>query len=76
MIIKPNYEHRNLSTLLSFVAFCYKNPKLRFWQALVVWANYGEIDAVPVTEDTKYGRTPVELHIDTFYWEGRSGNNV
>lgn len=71
-----DFEHRNLATLLSFVAFCFKNPRLRFWQALVAWAGCWKIEAVPISEDTKYGRTPAEHHIDTFNWEGRSGDEL
>lgn len=76
MTVKPNFEHRNLQTLLSFVAFCYMNPQLRFWQALSAWSGYLKIEVVPVPEDTKYGRTPIEVHIDTYHWEGRDRNNV
>jgi len=74
--MKINYKHRNLRTLLSFVAFCYKNPQLRFWQALASWSGYWKIRAEAPPEDTKYGRTPQEISIDTFHWEGRTHNDV
>jgi hypothetical protein len=74
--IKIDYERRNLDTACSFFVFCLTHPQLRFWQALVSWAGYSKIIAVPPSLDTKYGRTPQETHFDTFNWEGRDHDDV
>lgn len=60
---------KNMTLLLSFTAYCYKNPEERFWQALRNWSGQSFIlasDSCPVFANQK----------DTFYWEGRDGSTA
>lgn len=57
---------QSMTLLLSFTNYCYKNPELRFWQALRNWSDQKFIlasDECPVFANQK----------DTFSWEGRNG---
>lgn len=63
---------RNSKTLASFIEYCNNHPEERFWQALRNWVGFAFIvvsDYPPF--DQNFGENTVE---DTFYWEGKSGN--
>lgn len=63
---KIDYERRNAATLADFVAFCERNPQLRFWQALAVWAGSNVYVGPPAS------KALVERYvIDTWEFEGR-----
>lgn len=64
---------KNEKVLASFVAYCKANPSQRFWQALRNWA-YG-IPKQHVVNFVFISRDGNEM-IDTFYWEGRNGNEA
>lgn len=64
MAEKISYAQRNKNVLASFVAYCEAHPEQRFWQALRNWANAGSFI---------FAGDAYEL-LDTFYWEGRNGD--
>jgi hypothetical protein len=53
----------NRKILADFTAYCLQHPELRFWQALAGWSKYLILAS---KEDCQLR--------DTFYWEGRDGN--
>lgn len=61
----PNSETRNSKVLASFTAYCKSHPDERFWQALRNWARVGNFIFA--------SRNGVQMD-DTFYWEGRDGD--
>jgi hypothetical protein len=70
----PPPPTRNSAVLAEFVAYCEKNPGMRFWQALRNWANWGFIF---VTNDEYYVYNDRKHPLyDTFYWESKiDGSN-
>lgn len=63
--------NKNKDLLNSFVEYCYKNPELRFWQALVGWSGFSKIIAETYNWTEKGGEEIKQQ--DTFYWEGING---
>lgn len=57
---------KNSKVLNSFIAYCYKHPELRFWQALRNWSGFAFICA------SKVFPSGTDI-MDTFYWEGKDG---
>jgi len=55
---------KSLKSLLSFIWYCVRHPKERFWQALRNWL--GTYNYIYVTK--RLPENFLEL-IDTFYWE-------
>lgn len=58
---------KNEKLLESFTEYCKKYPELRFWQALIGWADVGFIYVSKDLLDTK--DTGV---YDTFYFENKN----
>jgi hypothetical protein len=63
--------NRNAKRLASFVAFCEAHPDLRFWQALLNWANVNFIYVSSCPSMNISPNAEIELR-DTFYWEGEN----
>ena len=54
---KKTYPAKSDEVLIKFIAFCKKNPRLRFWQALINFM----------------GKQILVDGQDPFYWEGKRG---
>lgn len=60
---------RNSEVLADFVEYCEDHPDHRFWQALRNWSGYPFV--LVAGEPPAFG--PVNDAHDTFYWEGKDG---
>jgi hypothetical protein len=62
---KIEISDKNSELLKDFTAFCYLQPNLRFWQAVIAWSGYATIYAEKGRES---GNMTME---DLFYKEGK-----
>ena len=64
---------KNSDLLKEFVSYCEAHPEYRFWQALRNWCGKPYVivsNALPI--DAGFERS----WQDTFYWNGKHGNNA
>jgi hypothetical protein len=66
-------DTRNSRVLRDFTQYCLEHPEERFWQALRNWSGYQAV-LTGIPDNTKgFG---YQIDRDTFYFEGREGDNL